>query len=70
VESDGGEPTAAAGIGVGHRGRAALVASCHEATSSGDHRVRQVEVAGADHPEDVVDADCCQRRADGLGDVH
>ena len=43
-------------VGVGHRRRAALVAGGDEAGAGRDHGVGDVEVAGADDAEDLVDA--------------
>ncbi len=70
VDGDRRDPPAHPGEAVRHRRRAALVPRGHEPGPGRHHRVRHVEVARPDHAEDVVDADCDQGAADGLGDVH
>ena len=49
------------GVGVGHRRRAALVPGGDEPGARRDHRVGDVEVAGADDAEDLADAELGQR---------
>ena len=63
-------PAGGAGPGVGHHGGAALVPGRDESRPAGDQRVRDVEVAAADHTEHDLGAELGQPLPDRVRDPH
>ena len=61
------DPARDARVAVGHADRPALVAGLVKSRAAADERVGDDQVAGAEHPERVLDALGGDRRADDVG---